>query len=300
MRTKDRQNNTSKKQHIEEKEGMVMIRPFSSPSEVRAGARPTRRALSILLVGCFVSGCGSSANDGSQGAPMGDYEIVPAEGSALSGVAGDALRLTVMRRTSGGTLDSLSSGATVTWSGPPVITALAIGSAPDRGILPGAGDTPTAMWLDNPDHYTADQLRGLLWILDRGTVTDPKITVTATISDGSASATATATISVGPSQVGDVARGQTLYAANCASCHGTTGQGSADFPGLNNSPGNVAGDPSWSAALMAMTSRSDMDNLGVSLDTAMPKWLVRPSATGKLLTTQEFADIYAWLATQTQ
>jgi hypothetical protein len=51
---------------------------------------------------------------------------------------------------------------------------------------------------------------------------------------------------------------------------------------------------------MAMSARADMDNMGVSLDLAMPKWLIRTSSTGNLLNTQDFADIYAWLATQSK
>jgi mono/diheme cytochrome c family protein len=91
-----------------------------------------------------------------------------------------------------------------------------------------------------------------------------------------------------------------MYASNCAVCHGATGQGTAAFPGLNNTPDHVAGDPTWNASLLAMTARSDMDNRGVSLDPSMPKWLSRLSSTGQLLSPSDFADIYAFLQTQTQ
>jgi hypothetical protein len=43
-----------------------------------------------------------------------------------------------------------------------------------------------------------------------------------------------------------------------------------------------------------------MDNRGVSLDPSMPKWLSRLSSTGQLLSPSDFADIYAFLQTQTQ
>jgi mono/diheme cytochrome c family protein len=90
-----------------------------------------------------------------------------------------------------------------------------------------------------------------------------------------------------------------LYGANCATCHGATGQGTTDFPGLNNMPDHVAGDPDWNASLVAMSARSDMDDLGVSLDLAMPRWLTRTSSTGQPLSPSDFADIYAFLKTQT-
>jgi hypothetical protein len=72
-------------------------------------------------------------------------------------------------------------------------------------------------------------------------------------------------------------------------------------PGLNAEPGNVAGDPDWNAALLAFAARADVDNAGVALRVPMPDWLATPNpATGKPLTTQDFADIYAFLRTQTQ
>jgi hypothetical protein len=72
-------------------------------------------------------------------------------------------------------------------------------------------------------------------------------------------------------------------------------------PGINAEPGNLASDPSWNAALLALAARADIDNRGVALRLPMPDWLASPDpATGHLLTTQDFADIYAFLKTQTQ
>jgi hypothetical protein len=68
-------------------------------------------------------------------------------------------------------------------------------------------------------------------------------------------------------------------------------------PGLDAEPGNLASDPAWTAALLAMAARADMDNGGLVLRTPMPDWLTA-KADGQLLTTQDFADIYAFLQTQ--
>ena len=261
------------------------------------------QAIGIFVLGCLAAACGTGAAASpsmavSTATPVG-YAIVPADGSPMTAVAGDAMRLMVVRTMSDGATAPISPTAKVSWAGPPAITASLGGGDANQSAWPSAAATATAMWLDAPEHFTSDQLRGVLWILDPGTRPDPKITVTATVSDGDTPTEATATIAVGPTPPGDAARGKAAYAANCAQCHGSTAQGSAKFPGLNNTPENLAGDPSWNAALMAITARSDVDNKGVSLDVAMPKWLVRPSSTGALLTTRDFADIYAWLKTQT-
>jgi hypothetical protein len=54
--------------------------------------------------------------------------------------------------------------------------------------------------------------------------------------------------------------------------------------------------PAFGAVLL--TARSNMDNAGVSLGSAMPKCLVTSGAGGQLLTTGNFADTYAFLKTQ--
>jgi hypothetical protein len=67
------------------------------------------------------------------------------------------------------------------------------------------------------------------------------------------------------------------------------------------SPGNTAGDPAWNAALFAIAARAEVDNGGLTLRLPMPDWLTEPSSvTGAPLTTQDLADIYAFLKTRTQ
>ena len=251
--------------------------------------RPIALGLVLLAAGC--GGDGSSA-------PFAEYKIVPAGGGALQATVGDAFKLQVVESLSDGTTKALASDAQVVWSGPPVVTALPIGSTPTESILPQPGATPTAMWIQNPDHLTPQQVAGVLYILDAGSAASPSISVTAAVTGGAAPAgQATATIPVAPFPVGDAARGQPLYAANCASCHGAKGEGGSG-PGLNATPDNVAGDDGWSPQLLGLSARSNMDDQGVSLDLAMPKWLVLTGANGQPVTTQNFSDIYAFLKTQ--
>ena len=251
----------------------------------------SRMALGVVLL---ASSCG---DDGSS-APFAGYEIAPARGGALQATVGDAFRLSVVERLSDGTTKALASGATVVWSGPPVVTALPIGSTPADSVLPQPGASVTAMWIQNPDHLSAAQVAGVLYLLDAGPAASPSISVTAAVAGGAAPAgQATATIPVAPFPVGDATRGQTLYAANCAACHGAKGEGGSG-PGLNSMPDNVAGDDGWTPQLLGLSAQSNMDDQGVSLDLAMPKWLISPGASGQLLTTQNFSDIYAFLKTQ--
>jgi mono/diheme cytochrome c family protein len=253
-------------------------------------------ACSVFLLGSLAGACSSSTS--ASPPTVAGYRIVCADGSSLAAVAGEAKRLAVVQVMSDDTTAALSAATRVTWSGPPLVKALSIGSMPPSSILPQTGLPATAMWLQNPDHFTDDQLAGVLWILDGGTDSLPTVAVKASLSDPAGDATAS--IRIGPTPAGDIGRGQVTYGSNCASCHGATGEGTTQFPGLNNTPDHVAGDPDWNASLFAMTARSDMDDLGVSLDTSMPKWLVRPSSSGQLLSTSDFADIYAFLKTQTQ
>jgi mono/diheme cytochrome c family protein len=276
----------------------------------------TTLSWSTLVLASIASAC-SSGSPASPGLPVvplppkatvTGYRIASTDGSALTAVAGDGKRLSVVQTLSDGTTSPLPAEAHVTWSGPSVITALPIQSMPPASILPQPGSTPAVFWLENPDHFTSAQLAGVLWVLDAG---GPNQTVRVTATDFIGTSPIqvaalvppielSASISIAPMPAGTVARGQVTYGANCAVCHGATGQGTSEFPGLNAAPGHVAGDPTWSPALLAMTARSDMDNNGVSLDPSMPKWLVRPSATGHFLATQDFADVYAFLQTQMQ
>jgi mono/diheme cytochrome c family protein len=252
---------------------------------------------SVFLIVSLVGACSSSTPASPQ---VTGYRIVSGDGSPSTAVAGEAKRLAVVQVMADGTTVPLSASTRVTWSGPPLVKALSIGSAPPSSILPVTGRTATAMWIQNPDHFSDDELEGVLWVLDSGTDPQPTVVVMASLSSSDFTGGATANINIGPMPDGDAGRGQAVYESNCASCHGSTGQGTMEFPGLNNTPDHVAGDPSWNASLLAMTARSDMDDLGVSLDPSMPKWLTRPSSTGRLLSPSDFADIYAFLKTQTQ
>jgi hypothetical protein len=163
-------------------------------------------------------------------------------------------------------------------------------------------------------------LKNVLFILDPGTVENAAVEVAATVSGVAAAGNVTASINVDPTPLGDWTRGSTAYGsggANCAGCHGATGHGtplsqgltvysyaagSYDFPapGLNAEPGNTAGDPAWNAALFAVAARADMDNGGITLRLPMPDWLVEPDpGTKHVLATQDFADMFAFLKTQT-
>jgi mono/diheme cytochrome c family protein len=147
-------------------------------------------------------------------------------------------------------------------------------------------------------------LNGVLYVLDKGTGPNPSLTVTAAVTAGAPAGSATATIAVAPFPTGDVTRGQTTYSQNCATCHGAQGQGTTIAPGLNDSSDvdgnpNVAADPGWTGPLFAVTPMDNMDNMGVSLSVAMPRWLITEARSGQLLTSQDFADVYAYLKTQT-
>ena len=288
-----------------------------------------------LLVGAgHVAACSSSTSAASPEQDAGSdaatgaaavtgYRLATAEGGPLTAVPGDGLQLVVLETLSDGTTAPLPSGATVTWSGPPVVTALAAGTEPDAGVLPERGDAPAALWLVNPGRAPDANGAGVLWVLDRGTATSPTVDVTAVVGGvtpaGVVSArigvaprgaalpkigfgtggAVTATISIGAPPAGDATAGKATFAANCATCHGATAHGKGDAPGLNAEDGNVAADPDWNAATLAFAARADVDDLGVSLDSEMPNWLTKKAANGKTLTAADFADIYAFLKTQT-
>jgi mono/diheme cytochrome c family protein len=274
------------------------------------------------LVGVFglaLAACGGTP----VGASSPQLQIVTTSGAPLAAVAGDAIALKVVLVAPDGTMGDLPGDAKVMWTAPyPVVTLPpnSIAASP----LPVAGADPTGAWIENtyrPDR--ASDLANVVFVLDPGTAQDVVLEVSAKVSglplDGGAGITAN--IAVDPTPVGDWTRGATLYGpagANCAQCHGATGHGTpapgtdgtytiagASYafpaPGINAEPGNCASDPAWDAALFAVASRADMDNAGVALRLPMPDWLSAPNpATGAPLATQDLADIYAFLKTQTQ
>ena len=250
-------------------------------------------AISLASIALAHAGCGDSSNGSFV-----EYRVVAANGGALTAKVGDAFRLEVVEGLSDGTTRALSTEAAVTWSGPPTVMALPVGSEPPDSILPQPGADPDAFWIENPDHLTAAQVAGVLYVLDAGTAAKPSVTVSAAVTGGAAPAgSTTASVALAPFPTGDVTRGHNLYAANCASCHGTQGEGGL-APGLNNEPDHVAGDSGWTPQLLGFAARANMDDQGVSLDVSMPKWLVINGAAGVPLTTQDFSDLYTFLQTQ--
>jgi mono/diheme cytochrome c family protein len=260
----------------------------------------TRAAVLVLVTqGAVACSAGSPAAPGVTAPTVIGYRIVAGDGAPFLATEGDAVRLLAVQTLLDGTSAPLPTEAEVVWSGPPTVQALAAGSMPAVSSLPATGLQSSGFWLLDPPHYSEAELSGVLWVMGEGSAPSPGLPVTATISGVVPGGIATATLPVAAMPAGDIDRGKAIYAANCADCHGASGHGTSDFPGLNGEDGHVAGDPAWSAALLAMTARSDMDNAGVSLSASMPRWLTRISANGKTLTTQDFADTYAFLKTQT-
>ena len=270
----------------------------------------------LALVAVPFLACSSSS--GSSQTPTG-VQIVTASGAPLTAVAGDALALKVVATLPDGSTEDLPAGAKVTWSGPPTLTATSPDGMPADDAYPATGAAPTALWIANParsDH--AANLSGILFVLDAGTAAGGSVMVTATVTGASPGGSTTASIVVSPTPAGDATRGAALYGisgANCAECHGATGQGTSanadgttytiddvsypfPAPPIDAEPDNAAAE--WSPALFAIASRADVDDEGVTLRLPMPDWLGGPNpSTGKSLTTQELADIFAYLATQT-
>lgn len=271
--------------------------------------------LLTLLAVSFI-GCSSSSGDSSSAAST-NLQIVPVSGGSMTAVAGDSLTLKVVQTMADGSTQDLPSGATVTWSGPPTVTASSPDGMPADNAYPATGGaSPVGIWVANPSRSDrAADLSGVLFVLDSGS-SGGSIMVTATVS-GAASGSAAASVSVSAAPAGDATRGAMLYGAsgaNCAECHGQTGGGSpmanADgsytiegmsyafpAPPIDGEMGNAAAE--WSSALFAISSRADLDDQAVSLRLPMPDWLGNANpATGKPLSTQDLADIYAYLKTQ--
>lgn len=236
------------------------------------------------------------------------FEILPVNGGNWTAVSGDALALEVVETFSDNSTQPATADDHVTWTSPATIASLPADSTADSPI-PAFGTMPTAVFISNSLRADrATDLDGVVFVLDAGASGGGE-NIAATV--GGTTITATLAISAGP--VGDATRGMATYAA-CATCHGTTAAGSpADpggstytlegtsypypAPGLDAEAGNLGSDPAWNAALLAMAARADVDNGGLVLRTPMPDWL-SAKAGGQLLTTQDFADIYAFLQTQ--
>ncbi|MFI5301090.1 MAG: c-type cytochrome [Polyangiales bacterium] len=249
--------------------------------------------------------------------------IVTVDGSPLQVAPGGALRLKVRLTLSDGSM-ATPAPEDVTWSEPQTLVAMDPNDA-GSNLMPEIGAQPTAFFVANP--YRDDQ-PGTLYVLDRGSVAAPSVFPSAIVAGVGL---VTAEVTILPTPVGDAVNGQALYQhiIMCATCHGDTGGGSPPAtlpdggldlldgaiayrisgelypypaPGLNAAPdsGNVAADPAWNMASFAVASQSDLDNHGVALRMPMPYWLGGTAADGGTIQAQDFADMYAWLRTQTK
>jgi hypothetical protein len=269
----------------------------------------------------------ATSDDSSAASAM---EIVTTNDGPLQGRPGDALNLQVVFvLNDGGTV--AVPAAQVTWTAPSTVVAQNPNDASPTNVLPKAQSTPTAFFVSNP--YSGQYGPGALFIVDPGAASDAGVEVTASVSDAGH---VSAWIRVLPAiDGGDPTRGQNLFqnvrlADNlaCANCHGMTATGSPPLdggeagalyelpstngdlytypaPGLNNSlteaGPNLAADPTWSAQVLGMAVQADIDNHGVALRGPMPDFFQAvTNNAGTTLTAQDFADIYAWLKTQTQ
>jgi hypothetical protein len=257
-------------------------------------------------------------------------KIVTTNGAALRGAPGDALNLEVVSVLADGGMVGVPS-EWVTWTSPQTVAAQDPNNPGPNSVLPEAGAQPTAFFVNNI--YSGQYGPGALFIVDRGSATDAGVSVVASVSDaGDVSAWVAISPAVG---AGDPARGQKLFQSvsmaenlTCANCHGTTGAGSPPIdegeagteyelpatggdlytypaPGLNDistaSGPNLAADPAWNAQLLGMAIQADIDNNGVALRGPMPDFFQAVTDdAGATLGAQDFADIYAWLKTQTQ
>ncbi len=249
--------------------------------------------------------------------------IVTTTGAALQGAPGAAIPLAVRAQMSDGTTMPVSPDQ-VTWLAPSTLVA-EDPSAPGIKIVPEAGAQAIAFFVRNDFN---DENPGVLYLIDPGAGADTTLTVSASVADAGE---ISATVIVLAALLGDAASGEALFlhGPECGTCHGATGGGSPPAllpdggpvlldggpaysisgqlypypaPGLNNAPdsGNVASDPAWNAALLGMAAQADIDNRGVALRKPMPDWFGGTNGSGGTLSAQDFADIYAWLKTQTQ
>lgn len=265
----------------------------------------------LMTSAAALTACGTSDEPSEM---VTGYSIVRTDGASMNAVMGDSLALSVVETLSDGKQHALPPGAVVTWTAPAAVTALPSDSTAEDP-MPNFSAGPAALFIDNalrPDR--AANLHSVLFVVGASATNSGSLGIAATIG-GAVTGTATATIPVVSGPIGDTAHGATVYQMACGGCHGATGAGTAanpdgtfsyaggtfDYPapGLNGADGNLASDPSWSPSLLAMSARADVDNCGLVLRRPMPDWLSTP-VEGHLLTDQDFADMFAFLATQTE
>lgn len=268
-----------------------------------------------------------STSDSPSDGPSQEHamKIVTTNGTALEGAPGDALNLEVVFILADGGILAVPSNQ-ISWIAPETVVAQDPNDAGRDSVLPAAGVQPAAFFVSNI--YSGQYGPGALFVVAPGSVSDGGVTVTASVSGAGL---VSAWIRVSPAiDGGDPAHGQDLFqnvalAENltCADCHGTTAAGSPPLdggiyevpildggtytypaPGLNNSSSNVranlAADPTWSAGLLGLAVQADIDNKGVALRGPMPDFFQTSTNDGGVpINAQDFADIYAWLKTQT-
>ena len=269
------------------------------------------------LVGLvLLTGCSNTSPPVDAGAEAG-LQIVLASAMPSRITEGSALPLKVVIVASDGTTQDLPIKTNVTWTLPETVVAA---DPTDAGMSALPAEAPLGFFISNPYRPDRTDYNGTLFVVQQGASTSPNLVVTATVGN---MGSVTAQVPVYPVPVGDPTNGAALYQAlQCGTCHGATGAGSppqgdgtyllgdASFtypaPGLNNTTDdagnpNLGADPTWNAALLGMAAQGSIDNSGVALRLPMTDYLGAPNGLdGGTLTSQDFADIYAFLVTQTE
>jgi cytochrome c oxidase cbb3-type subunit III len=127
-----------------------------------------------------------------------------------------------------------------------------------------------------------------------GMLTDKQVEVLMTGVRGWGTPRATAGLDIPPyagASAGDVARGATLFANGCASCHGN-GDVSQDRKGAQR--GSAITHGSYLALVSDQGLRTTI--IAGRPDLGAPDW--RGNLPGKHMTSQDVADVIAWLAAQ--
>ena len=219
-------------------------------------------------------------------------------------VPGAALKLAVVIVGPDGTTSALPTGTNVTWTAPPTMTAA---DPMDAGGASLPSVSPLAFFAQNPFRPDRSDYDGVLFVLQQGNTDNPNITVSASVNGFG---TVTAFVPVMPPLTGDQDAGAAAFVSfKCAECHGPTGAGSPmndagtytfqgatyDYPAppIFAGDGGAAADPAWNAAFFGLAGQGSIDNAGVSLRQPMPD-LLGPT------TAQDYANIFAFMRTQTQ
>jgi hypothetical protein len=266
------------------------------------------KTLFLLAVGVNL-GCSNGGGTPSDGGTV-DVDAGPSLTIVFTNnpptlvVPGAALKLAVMILQPDGTTAPLPTGTQVTWTSPPTVVAA---DPNDAGAAALPSISPIAFFVQNPFRTDRSDYSGVLFVVQQGSTDNPNITVTANVQGFG---TVTQYIPILDPLVGDPDAGAAAFSTYmCEQCHGATGGGSPvndagtytmqggtypyPAPALNAAAGGDAIDPTWSAALYGLAAQASIDNSGVALRVPMPDQLGQT-------TPQNFADIYAFMKTQTQ